>query len=419
MEAGYSRAEILIGQKRFAQAEPELRAILAREPGDGRALMLLAICLSGQEKNTEAIETARQAVALSPDDPECHVLLGNLLVEAEDFKGAQEQAEAALRIAPDWSASAHDLRTRLHLRRREWQQALESAERGLRIEPQDVGCINLRAIALKQLGRADEAAGAIDEALAQDPEDAHSIANKGWNLIGQRRFDEAALHFREALKIDPGLEWAQAGIAEVLRVRNPFYRVLFGYSQWMSKLSGRAVWGVIIGGYVLFRLLRGMARTNPEFAPYITPLLILYLLFVLYSWLGAPLTNLMLRLHPLGRYALSRNEIRGANWAGGMLAGAIVAGAIAYLIGSITLGFAALVGGMMSIPASIAAGCESPRGARKLVGYAIVLGLAGVGLVAGLALGHDRLLALCGAVFGLGFLAFSFYANKVTLDSGA
>jgi hypothetical protein len=76
---------------------------------------------------------------------------------------------------------------------------------------------------------------------------------------------------------------------------------------------------VLTGLYLLYKVASALQRRHPEWRPFLAPLVALYLLFVLATWLGEPLSNLFLRLHPLGRHALSRDERNAASATGVLL----------------------------------------------------------------------------------------------------
>jgi tetratricopeptide (TPR) repeat protein len=221
------------------------------------------------------------------------------------------------------------LQASIRFARRDWAGALESADAGLRLDPQDDACTNMRAMALVQLGRRDEAGATIQGALERDPENAVSHANQGWTRLHERRPKEALEHFREALRIDPDLDWARAGLVEALKARHLIYRWMLGFFLWMGRKSAKVQWLVIIGIFLGQRSLGQLADANPALAPFLWPLLILAGAFVLLSWMADPLFNLILRLNRFGRLALRRDQIVASNWLGGCLlvtAGVFVAG---------------------------------------------------------------------------------------------
>ena len=67
--------------------------------------------------------------------------------------------------------------------------------------------------------------GKAMEALGRNPENAHTNANQGWSLLHGGQPGKALEHFREALRLDPDLEFARAGMVEALKA-DPlgFYR---------------------------------------------------------------------------------------------------------------------------------------------------------------------------------------------------
>ena len=69
------RAELLVDQGRWAEAERSLREALVQEPNDAEALFMLAACqyrMDGREK--DALETIERAIAVEPSESSLHAL---------------------------------------------------------------------------------------------------------------------------------------------------------------------------------------------------------------------------------------------------------------------------------------------------------------------------------------------------------
>jgi tetratricopeptide (TPR) repeat protein len=402
------RALILHEQGRHELAEKELRQVLAETPDHGFALALLAISLVELERRDEAETAAREAIGHEPDLGFTHYALARVLSDRNRLDEAAVAIEEALRLEPD-SADYHGMLAAIELEREHWQAALEAAEIGLQMDPEHVTCNNLRAMALVKLGRKSEAGTTLDTTLSREPENSFSHANKGWTLLEQGRRKEALAHFQESLRLEPGNEWARLGLVEALKAGNPLYAVMLKYFLWMQKLSDRARWGVILGGYFGNRVLGVMANSHPDWAPWITPLRALYIIFALLTWLAVPIFNLFLFAHPLGRHALKPEE----RWRA-LAVGFCLVTALLLLTGTFNPDFrspnlvAALIMGFLAIPVSAIFSCHEgwPRTTMTLI--ATGLALAGIPAAALLGLVHPQpktdLAATTGLLAGAFFL---------------
>ena len=377
--AAFQRALILQQQGRFADAEREWRQVLGFNPHDGRAHAMLALCLAERKDYPQASYEADAAVGLAPDEPFTHYVRGKVLYDRNHYDAAAEAVGQAIRLDaldPDyfWLLSA------IRFEQRRWPDALSAAEEGLKADPEHAGCTNLRAMALVKLGRREEAGATIDAALARDPDNAVTHANQGWTLLHRGEPRKALEHFREALRLEPGLEWARAGIVEALKAHNFLYRWILMYFLWMSRLSGRAQWGIILGGYFGYRLLLTAARQNPSVAPYLWPLVGAYIAFALMTWLADPLFNLMLRLSRFGRLALSPRQVMAANVIGLLLLGALAAAGAWLGFDDARWAALAVVLGALTLPA--AGAFNTPDGWPRTVMMLTAAGLALWGLAA-------------------------------------
>jgi tetratricopeptide (TPR) repeat protein len=381
----FQRAVILHQQGRHELAEKELRQVLAASPGDAFALALLAISLVELERRNEAESAAREAVGNAPDMAFAYYALARVLSNRNRLEEAAAAIAEAVRLEPT-DADYHGMKAAIEFSNEHWQAALDAAETGLQMDAEHVTCNNLRAMALVKLGRKSDAGLTIDSTLAREPENSFSHANKGWTLLEQGRRKEALEHFRESLRLEPGNEWARHGLVQALKAGNPLYALVLKYFLWMQKLSSRARWAIVVGGYFGNNYLGSLARSNPDLALWVAPFRILYVCFALLTWLADPVFNLFLFAHPLGRHALSREQRRQA-----LLVGFCFAGALVLSLAAINPAFreddllAALIFGLLAIPTSAIYSCHQgwPRtvmaifaGALALVGGAAALLLA-------------------------------------------
>ncbi len=404
-----NRAQMLLEQGRYELAEKELRSELAYSPEDPIVHSVLAICLSEQNRFSEAIQEAEQGVGMGPDVPYTHYVRGNVFYSNKNYDKALDSVNEAIRLDPE-DADYFSLLACIRFDQKKWQGALDAAEQGLAIDPEDVNSANIRAMSLAKLGREKEAETTIDSALRRDPSNAVTHANQGWTLLQRGNHKKAMVHFREALRLEPTLDWAREGIIEALKARHFIYRIMLRYFFWTSRLSDRAQWGILIGGYLGYRFLLGVAQDQPQLAPFLWPLVGAYIGFALMTWIADPVFNLLLRIHPFGKLALSKRQTMAANWVGGCIALALIfLGYFLYSGNAIAL-MAALSSGLFVIPVSGAFRGNTQRTRRILTAFTVVLGLFGACWLAFSFLGVSAASGL-GYYFFIGILIYSFLAN--------
>ncbi len=324
MSEHLQRGILLVTQGKPDLAERELRAACAEFPQDSDAHAVLAQCLLQMDRYAEAEEEAEEAVRCSPDDAFAHATLARVLVGRYRFWEACQAAQTSVDLDPE-SVDSWAVLALAQLGRGNWQRALEASEQGLALDPEDWQCQHARSMALIKLGRSQEAEHETERALQQHPDNAWVHADRGWAQLQRGDYQQAEDSFREALRLEPGMEWARKGIVTALKARNPLYRWMLNYFLWMGRLSARTQWAVLIGIYILFHVFRLIAAGVPSLGPLIVPLIGLCAIFVPMTWLADPLMDLVLRLHPTGKYTLSTDQRNGATLIGLCLLAAFVA----------------------------------------------------------------------------------------------
>lgn len=167
---------------------------------------------------------------------------------------AEVAIEEAIKLQPFvahyWGLLSNSQDAQAHL-----NAALKSVERGLELDPHNVHCHNLRAYILTKLKRSsDQAAQSMGEAIGAAPDDAVTHAYRGWTFLETSQHESAIEHFREALRIDPTLDWARKGMLKALEMRQWTYQLnLKMMTPWSWILMLIAFVAVNIG---LLKLLR-------------------------------------------------------------------------------------------------------------------------------------------------------------------
>lgn len=404
MNPHFQRGVLLYQQDRHELAEAEFRKSLASDPDNSTTHGFLALCLLERDEFEKATEEGQRAIQYAPDSEFGHYTLARVLSRRGHYEEAMQHANEAVRLdATDPDNFA--LVAGIALEQRHWPAALEAAERGLQFDPEHVGCANLRAIALVKLGRHADAASTIEGALGKNPDSSITHANKGWALLHEGDHKKALEHFREALRLDPSNEWARQGIVEALKARHFIYAWMLRYFLWMSRLSSRAQWGVILGAYFGNRALTVVANNNPTLAPWIWPIKIVYLGFIILTWTADPLFNLALRVNKFGRLALSRDEVIASNWLGATIILALLSLTGFLITGSDLLAINAILFGLLVLPVAGTFKCR--KGWPRLTMAAYTIGLLAVGEAA---LFSEKGTTLLGA-FGIGIFLSGWLVN--------
>jgi tetratricopeptide (TPR) repeat protein len=352
-----ARAELLYDQGRYEMAQQELEQVLAHDPDDVMGHALLALCLIEQKAYQKAGEAADRAIHLGPDEPFTHYVKARICLERNRYKEADESIRQAIAFNP-YAAEFHALLSALHYNQSRWKEALTAAEKGLELEADNIQAANLRAMSLIKLGRREEAGKTLDATLAKNPENSYSHTAYGWTHMEESKPEEALEHFREALRLDPENVAARNGIVEALKARNPIYSCVLRYLLAMAKLPGRVQMGIVIGAVLLMNFLGGLERRNPEWQPWILPIQMIYLGFVLMTWTAIPFFNLLLRFNPIGRTALTEEQTREANVIGGLVIACLLCLA-AYLLAGGPFLFFALILMLLVFPTASLFKCTS------------------------------------------------------------
>ena len=177
------QADLLLGQKLYAQAVPVYERLYAGFHARDRATLLhYGFCLEHVGRLEEGVARYREAIAQEPDFLEAHVDLAGALWRLADFEGALAHAQKAVEIAPHHPYAVRVLGTAL-LNLNRLDEAEQRLRRALELKPGF-------ALAEMDLGFCLLLAGRLQE---------------GWALYARRWQDEERM--RRPAFFAPQLEW--------------------------------------------------------------------------------------------------------------------------------------------------------------------------------------------------------------------
>ena len=408
------RAHLLMQQNRYEEAGKLLKDLLQQEPNNVQVLAMLSQVKLEQGEVKAAEELINSAISLSPDADYLYYVKARVCIKADRYDEAESMLGQAVSLNPE-DPDHFALWASIKLSRKKYEDALNLANEGLERDPENILALNIRSSALIKLDRKEDAFTTIEGALAHDPNNAYTHSNYGWGLLEKGNHKKALQHFREALKHDPNLVQAQAGMAEALKANYWFYRLFLRYAFFMSNLTAKYQWGVIIGFYLLTRLLKVVAVNVPALAPFIGPIIMLLAIVAFSTWIIKPVSNVFLRLNPYGKYLLDREEKMASNFVSISIF-VCISGFIGYLVTGFSpwLVLAGFGFGMM-VP--LGTMFDSIQHKKKMMAYTGAMFFFGVAAIIE-AFRTAEILNTYSIIFLLGFIAFQWIANYVNIREG-
>jgi len=243
----------------------------------------------------EAIAAIHIHLANEPEDVHAHTLLALSRYQAGDeLKEALKDIQNAIRLEPE-DSELFSIQTEILVSLGRPDKALRSAEEAIALDPGD----SYARLAKASLAEAEYS-------LSQNPEDSYAHSNLGWSYLQQNKREKAEEHFRESLRLDPTCELSRRGLLDSFRARSPFYRLYLKWIFFLSRFSGSKqtlfIIGIFIGYQVLSKIL---AKIDPRL---MILFVILYLFFILGSYLLRGIGNLSILCDRSARYALTQRE---------------------------------------------------------------------------------------------------------------
>ena len=206
------------------------RQLLARNPDDIDAVVVIAEILVARGERDEAIATYSRQIELRPDRALAYYKRGNLLKDAGQSEAAVADYDRAIGIDPNYAYALCNRGVVLS-RLGRLEAALESYDRAVAITPDDVVAQFNRADVLRELERSEEALVAYGHILAMKPDHLQSYCNRGVLLTELERYDEARADFERALSLSSEVPDIYFGRGRLLHRLQHFELALADYQH--------------------------------------------------------------------------------------------------------------------------------------------------------------------------------------------
>jgi predicted Zn-dependent protease len=255
--------------------------------------------------------------AEAPNDPEVHAYLGQLAYEQKDPQAARAHVADTLRYAPKHvrarmllyqlefdagelseaeatlidlvrdqptNSALISLYARLMLRSGHVDKARALNAEALRLDPSSEHARLVQVLLATMDGKASEVNAILAELIAEDPQAFNLTAHLYDALMEQHRYREALDVGRQLVRADPTNQELIEAVAHA-RLRTHWFALpAYPFYRWGWRFSAFAWLGAVL-------LLRGPTLRA---SAWLAPLATLYLLWVLHSWLHAPILRRVL-----------------------------------------------------------------------------------------------------------------------------
>jgi tetratricopeptide (TPR) repeat protein len=197
------RGDVLRRLGRWDDALGALDKALELKPDYPFAYLCRSGVLIALQRPNDALVALDRAIELKPSDAYAQMRRAKVLRLLDRPDEALAAAERALGLgpSPDLEADALVVRADALRGRGKWQEALESLDRAVKLQPQLESAHGLRGDVLRMLGRLQEAQASLERAIELDPEGAFAIASLGeiFRVLG--RYREARARIEKALAL--------------------------------------------------------------------------------------------------------------------------------------------------------------------------------------------------------------------------
>jgi len=213
--AELAAAESLLEIGRADDARKRIVAVVATEPDNVDALLLLARCGIELDEPQQALDAATSAVSHDPNRPEAHILRASALLPLDRADEALQAADTAVALDAE-KAAAHLVRALALFNTFRQREAWAALAETTRLAPEWAEAYAIQGTMHHTFGRHRKAKLAYQRALALQPE--HTGALEGLAQLALRRGQNVAAlqHFGAAAALTPETQNASAGVDRAL-----------------------------------------------------------------------------------------------------------------------------------------------------------------------------------------------------------
>jgi predicted O-linked N-acetylglucosamine transferase (SPINDLY family) len=202
MDPRITTAARLQHQKNYAAAEQIYRTVLASQPRNADAMLLLGLLLHETHRNKLSVEMLRRAAGIQRNRIDIRQTLARVLQFSGRIQEAVVEAREVLRLQP-MDAESHYALAQLLLQLGDPAGALPSARRASELAPKSAAILVALSRIYSALKMSGEAMAAVERAIAAEPNFADAHIDRGQLLQNQGQLDRAITAYQTGLKYSP------------------------------------------------------------------------------------------------------------------------------------------------------------------------------------------------------------------------
>ena len=212
------QANSAVRERRFDEAIPILRKVLAEDPRNAFATLVLGSAYMGMARSRDAITQFRRYVELVPTSSYAHQWMAICHLRLGEREAALREAEAALALDPKFT-DARVLKAGVLAARGEHDLAVRVLREAIATDAaKPMIRLDLAKI-LAEAGRTQEARGEFETLLRLEPDSVPGLTGLGALLAAEGDLEGAEAALRRALGHDPQAAQARLNLARLLERR--------------------------------------------------------------------------------------------------------------------------------------------------------------------------------------------------------
>ncbi len=186
---GYTRAQELFHEKKYADAVAALDAYVAAHPRDARAIVLRGDAKANLGQNAEALKDYNSAIKIEPEYQYAYVTRCETRLQLDDTAGALSDCDNAVRLDTT-DALAYEDRGDVHFSREAYALALSDYDKAVQLGRSSAYLFGARCDAERLVGKRDLARTDCEKSLSLDPKSRRGLWARGRLAITEARYTD-------------------------------------------------------------------------------------------------------------------------------------------------------------------------------------------------------------------------------------